>query len=217
MTKKQRIIGLILTNSLIVVLGTIAIALQIFSSNGQGGVDFNGVRAFNYFTNDGNIFCIIVSLITMITGFMMIKNEDKKPSRLLYLASLASSVNGIIIFMVVILLLMPAMGMLLFNGYTMLILHAVNPILIVLQFILFYPREHVSFKLCIFGALPVLLYGAVSITLCVTKVWTGSTIPYPFLNVYANPLWQTLLYVVGILGGAYLISFLINKIPSMEK
>ena len=56
---------------------------------------------------------------------------------------------------------------------------------------------------------PTLLYGVVAIILNVLRVWHG---PYPFLYVYEQPVWLTAVWVVVILGAAFLIALLLRVV-----
>lgn len=200
-------------NLAVAVLGLTAVLTQVFTSRAAtNGVDLSGTDAFRFFTNDGNIFCSFVSVITVVANVVcLIKHKDGKLPDWLYLLRLGSAVTGMVIFLVVVAILTPTMGAGLLSGFSMIILHAVDPILIVASFLLLDRRSgKVNVLKAVWGIVPVGIYGVIAIILCVAKVWTGNLIPYPFLDVYNNPWWASALYAVGMTAGAYGLTVLFN-------
>jgi hypothetical protein len=57
------------------------------------------------------------------------------------------------------------------------------------------------------------VYGLIAIILNYLRMLEG---PYPFLYVYRQPLWATIAWIIGIIGGAYAIArlLLVKKIKS---
>jgi hypothetical protein len=189
------------------ILGAIAIGMQIFTKADENNqVSVNGLNVLRYFTNDGNIFILITSLITGIYFiYSIIKNKEGVP-RWIYLLNLMSASSGVLIFVTVVFILFPYFGPVLLQGYLMIILHAINPLLALVLFLLC-TKGKIEKKISYLGMLPMAIYGIISLLLCITKVWTGDLIPYPFLRVYENPVWMSILYVVGMFSGTGLLSF----------
>lgn len=204
--KEKHLISLTL-NIVIVVLDIIAILNQLLS-NDTTLQNANGINIFRYFTNDGNIFAMIVAIINIVyISICIIKNKNND-SKIIYIFNLMSSVTLFLIFLVVVIILAPISPMLV-SGYNMIIEHVVVPFLCVCNF-LFLTNNKISKKMSLIGSLPLLLYGVIAIILCLTKVWTNELIPYPFLDIYNNPIWMTLLYAIGIIGGSFFVSILFN-------
>lgn len=218
MSKKLKIIISLCVNALIVILGSIAILTQIFATNSNGALSVSGFRVFKYFTNDGNILTIIVSSIIVVMNILELKkNEYTKPIWAYYL-QLASAVSGMIIFLVVMFMLLPVFGVGIILGYRMMVLHIINPLLAVATLILFGEKnKKISLKECIFGSAPVLVYGSIALILCITRVWEGDAIPYPFLRVYEQPWWASILYVCGIWGGSFGLGVAFNYLNTKFK
>ncbi|MCB9498706.1 MAG: hypothetical protein H6687_02320 [Bacillales bacterium] len=194
------LLGSLISNFLVAVLGSIALISAIDSAD-----------SFRMFTNDGNIYTVIVSVIFVVTNVILLINKKENLPRFIHVLRLSSAVTEAVIFLVVVIILLPSSGLFLLQGFSMLVLHVIVPILSVLSFLLFenYPKK-AQLTGTILGSLPVVLYGVIAITLVILKVWTGFQIPYPFLMVYSNPVWLTILYIVGIFGGTFGLSFLLS-------
>ncbi|MBE6529639.1 MAG: hypothetical protein E7680_03430 [Ruminococcaceae bacterium] len=54
---------------------------------------------------------------------------------------------------------------------------------------------------------PTLLYAGLAVALNFARIWYG---PYPFFHVYEQPWWQSILYAVVILPGAYIVAFFLH-------
>lgn len=214
---KKIIIASLAVNAIIAILGTIAIIRQIIENSMNTDPQFGTLSTFRYFTNDGNIYCVIASIVMLVLCIMSLVKKDFIKSKIAYAMKLASAVSGAIIFLVVMFILLPQYGISLLSGYTMMVLHVINPLLAIASFIVLdRTPEKLSLKETVYGSLPVFVYAFFALTLCISKVWTGEQIPYSFLDVYHNSLGSTLIYSVGILGGSWglsvLFCFLNNKI-----
>ncbi len=63
-------------------------------------------------------------------------------------------------------------------------------------------------KYRLFALTPTILYAAVAVTLNIAKVMDG---PYPFLHVYEQPVYMSIIWFAAILGGAYFMAWLLLK------
>lgn len=210
--KKKRLILSLICNSAITIFGIIAIILQFVGTNpDESDVSSHGIDTFRFFTNDGNMFIILVAIIYIVIDILLLTNKITKTKPIFYILKLASTTSAVIIFGIVMVLLLPMMGPSIISGYIMIILHIVNPILCTISFAFFEDNSvKLNFKKAILGDSPVLIYGAIVMVLCFTKTWTDNEIPYPFLHVYDNAPWLTIIYLIGILGGSIGISILSN-------
>ena len=57
-------------------------------------------------------------------------------------------------------------------------------------------------------------YGIIALILVATKVWNGRLIPYPFLRLYDNPWWQSVLYITFMFGGSALAALLLSMVTN---
>ena len=211
MKRKQILIMNLILHSLVVILGSIAIAIQFKTTSTNNSVSMGGWHVFRFFTNDGNIFCMVVSLITMChIIYSLVKGDDVLP-KWIYILNLMSAVSGLLIFFTVLFVLWPTLGPRLFVGYLMVVLHVVNPILVSTSF-LFTMHKDTRIKEGLYGMVPMLVYGVPVITLIITKVWTGNLIPYPFLKVYDNPWWGTMLMIIGMLSFCSILGIILTRL-----
>ena len=191
-----------------------AIIIQYFSV----GEMYTGIRQGNLgmlrmFTNDGNIFSAVAAVICgTYCIYCAIKNKEMN-SRVVYSLRLMAAVSEVIIFFIVVAVLMP-MGMtFLLTGYSMLVLHVIVPLITVVTFLTLDKRSSGTGKTgYLYGGTPVLVYGVIVLILCISKVWTGDMIPYPFFRVYDNPLWLTVVALAGIILGTFGFSWGLDRI-----
>lgn len=209
--KKRNILAFLslVTNGILVVLGTVALVLDYLA---------NRSVSFHYFTYDGNLLTVISSAIMLIAVMvrLLFKKRHSVPV-FVYLLKLASTVAETIILLMVVLALVPALGDGLFSGYSPVVLHAVDPLLCLISFLAFDPAadshpKHSYFLNMFVGSSYVIIYAAVALICVYLRLWTGSGIPYPFLNVYSNPTSETVLYAFAILGGALIFSLFFDWI-----
>lgn len=190
-------------NIILAVLGVIGLALCLKQ---------NGDLYLNYYTQQSVILSTIAAAVMAFFWWRKLKKPKTKVPMWAILLKYASVVSLTITFLVVLLVLIPiyatemgfwnATGWLLLSS-SMVYTHTLCPIIAAVLFLFFERHQFSGWKKVFIALIPTFLYAAVAIILNIAKVWDG---PYPFLRVYVNPIWQTILYVVGILGGAVLIS-----------
>ena len=93
----------------------------------------------------------------------------------------------------------------------MIVLHVLNPVLVSLSFIVTMHHDVKKIE-GLLGMVPMALYGIPVLTLIITKVWTKGLIPYPFLKIYDNPWWATILMLIGMFGGCALAGVFLSSI-----
>lgn len=124
-----------------------------------------------------------------------------------------------ITFMVVFFVLAPAGGIeeyiqIFFEG-PLKYQHTLCPILAVLSFLVIDTYQNGLKKNMVVASLtPTILYAVISTSLNIAKVMHG---PYPFLYVYEQPVWMSVIYVFLIIGMAYLIGVGLWKISWLIK
>lgn len=206
---QNKIIALIhiAIHAVIIVMGSIAIILQAISSS-QSILSEGGLAIFRYFTIDGNIFVCVASIV-IISYLIYAYIKKKDIPNYIYILHLMSAVSSLLIFLTVMVVLLPYYGSILLAGYIMIVLHATNPIIVLLSFLFLYNNK-IKKRLAILGIMPMAVYGIIAIILVACKVWTGRLIPYPFLELYDNPWWQSVLYITFMFGGSALAGLLLS-------
>ena len=201
-TKRNYIVSIIL-NLIIVLLELIGL---VYCSLNQG------LSMFTFYTVDSNYFLLVTSTLLLIY-LVMNHIKDKRIPKLVIFLKYTSTINVILTFIVVIFVLIPMGGvasikMMLLDG-VMSIHHVICPLLATISFIFFDPKEKINNKDLFLSLVPTIVYATIIIILNITKVITG---PYPFLHVYEQPIYMSILWVFIILGATLLISFLLKVI-----
>lgn len=173
----------------------------------RGGLNF-----IQFFTEDSNTYAMIACLILAIEEYRLLKNEIPSLPHWTALLKFIAAVCLTLTFLVVIFVLIPIQGgkdgvyFFLING-SMLYHHLLCPILVFVSFLWIDPLEPVTMKDVRLSLVPTLIYAGILILLNLAKVVDG---PYPFLRVYQQPVYMSLLWVMVILGGAYAIAWLLQ-------
>lgn len=191
LTTKQKTFNIcsLVCNATVFILGFIAIVLRVADYSAYGnGINDSAGGAFRFFTVDGNIYCVLAAAVMLAFNIINIVKKEYRVPFWAYMMKLASAVTGFVVFLVVMVALIGNIGEVKILGYVMFTLHAVNPTLCVVSFLVFERTDKkVNLKQTLLGALPVFIYAVLAIILCASKAWTGDEIPYPFLDVHANP------------------------------
>lgn len=171
-----------------------------------------GLEAFKYYTELSNLLLFIASVVNIFFATRAIvakKTTLPKPVWLLFYSAISTTT---LTFLVVVFVLSWMHNGLLFVLTTgsMLYTHTICPILGILCFILFAPKIFTK-KYALLATSLTGLYGLVAIILNILHIWRG---PYPFLYVHEQPVWASIAWLIGILGGAYGITrlLLVSKI-----
>ena len=161
-----------------------------------------------YYTQDSNLLSLMASFIYLI---YLYKGEVPKwVSIFKYISVLGLTVT----FLVALFILTPMYNFnlaLLFFEPSMFFNHLFCPILAFYSFV--FVESHVingwrdNIRACYFT----IFYGVLTIILNILNVIEG---PYPFLYVYKNPVYVSVLYFLLIVGGSFGISSLIGRIKN---
>ncbi len=195
----ERRLGAVLCNAILVALELVSLLISSLE---------NGWAQFRFYTQDSNYFAMLVSAAYLIAAFRSSKRGKPLPAWVVTLRYIATCLLSVT-FLVVLLILSPPYGWTgfrytLFTG-AMTFQHLLCPILSFVSFLLF-EREPIGRRAPLLALIPTALYAAVLVPLNAARALHG---PYPFLYVHEQPWWQSLLYGVVILGGAYLCAYLL--------
>ena len=187
-------------NVLIIILEIIGLVLSIKSLGG---------KVFLYYTQDSNLFLLLTSLLYLLT-------YNKKDKKVVGILKYGATLSVFITFIVVITILNPTMNL----SYRWLLLeesnlyyHTLCPILGVITFIFFDKYEIKGIKANFLSLVFTLIYTVVFIILNLVKVVKG---PYPFLYIYENPIWVTIIWFIVIDGGAILLAKLLEFVKQKQ-
>ena len=196
LTKREKRLCAILCNAMIVALELVGGMICTLET---------GLSQFQYYTQDSNYFAMIVAILFLV--FALRGGHDKPlPDWLILLRYMATCLLSVT-FLVVIFILCPPYGL---NGYRIGLLsgaqtfeHLLCPVLSFLSLYLFEDAPKLKYA-TLFALIPTLLYAVVVIPLNLAKLLHG---PYPFLYIYEQPWWQSVIFAIVIPAIAYMVAF----------
>ena len=157
--------------------------------------------------------------------------KEKTISHFLYMISLISICNEIIILIVVIIIFLPFADSIiiksLLGSYKVANLHLTIPILLNFRF-LFLDKRKRQLKIYekFYGGIPMFIYGIIMFILCLAKVFTSydkdngdGKIPYPFFDLY-HQSWYISFFIILLIfifgfGIGFLFDFLNKKLEKL--
>ena len=195
---------------LVFILDTVITVLEIISMH----IVFssNGLFGFAFYTHDSNIIALIACLLSAAYSFRYLKSDRPVPQWTGVL-KFAAAAGLTLTFLVVVFVLAPITGgglnsyrMMLTTG-SMLYQHLLCPILIVISLLIQKPQ--LPKRTVLWAIIPTLVYAAVLVILNLAHLVSG---PYPFLMVYDQPVYMSVVWMIVIVGGAYLIIRLLYRL-----
>ena len=169
-----------------------------------------GWSSFIYYTQDSNALALIAAILFVCSTIWQARgHKNKKFDKFMRMLKYTAVVSVAITLVVVITILSWTTKYSLWRLMTlhsMLYHHTICPILCIASFLVCekynYQKKHAWI-----GIGFTLMYAAVTIFLNLIGEMVG---PYPFLKVYSQPWWASVLWCVIILGGAYIIARLLR-------
>lgn len=211
MEERRKLTFALLANAVIVMLELVALVLSLME---------HGLGNFAFYTQDSNYLAAVASLLYCVYAVRELRGGAEIP---LWIHSFRYiSVSCLMVtFFVVLFVLMPMAGenaLFMLYGGSMLYQHTVCPILAAVSFFVLergkpLPKQEISRAL-----IPTLAYALAAVVLNILRVIEG---PYPFLLVYAQPWYLSVLWCAVILGIAGILAFgvlnLHNFMVKMER
>ena len=202
MSKNKQSIFLITAvaiNFAIFVLEVVGIFLSAFAY---------GWGLFVYYTQLSNIFALLVSASFVTYGICVIVSKSYIIplwlKLLRFMVTCCLAVTMIVVFVVLI----PMIGE---GGFRLMVLvnatpyhHLICPLLSIISFIFFELKPELNLKHTVLALVPTIIYGLVMFLLNLLRVVEG---PYPFLLVYNQPWFMTIVWAIAIFGLAYTIGW----------
>ena len=193
-------------NVLISLMGISALYIKFFI--------YDGIIAFRAFTNDGNLFTTVISVISVYWNIRELIDGRENNSRRMFYMRLASAVTEAVIFIINLMGYLP-----IFPDnpsiwpYHMFCLHVGIPVLAVLRFVFFEkPLGILSPANLLRGTIPIGVY-AVGATLAIKlRILPASLIPYSFLDFESNFLWYVVLALIVIPSFGFLWSWMFYRL-----
>ena len=194
-----RLVCALCANLLIVILEIIALILSLIEQ---------GPASFLFYTQDSNYLAMAASLLFCVYAVKEMREKGVVPVWLYSLRYITVSCL-MVTFFVVVFVLMPMMGeyalVMLYRG-SMLYQHTLCPFLAVFSFFVFEMKSVLPKTDIIKALIPTFIYALITIILNICKVVNG---PYPFLMVYSQPWYMSILWCIIILGIASILAFVV--------
>lgn len=216
---KKNIVALAL-NIILIVIGLIGLIETIIGF---------GNPALEYYTQLSNYFALISATIYTIYLYKNIKaktiennnNKEIKDTTIPKWVSIlkySSTLSLLVTFLVVVFILTPMFGLKSFSWMllqgTNLYFHTICPILTFISFIFFEKHNIKGLRDNIRAMYFTMIYATLFIILNILRVVKG---PYPFLMVYDQPIYMSVIWFILIVGGAFGLSMLIMLIKNKQE
>lgn len=190
----------LVSNLIIIILEVISFAILITRN---GGIT---VGVLVYCTRLSNLLALIAGILVVIFIF---RNKEGELPKWLSLLRFITTIMLFVTFLISLFVLTPAVG----SFYKMMIEnqlkfhHLLCPLLSIVSFIFFEKGGRLSVKDNFLATMPTLIYGIIMLILNGARVLDG---PYPFLRVYNQPVWATVLWIAGIYLGTFLLGLILR-------
>ena len=198
----KRQIAALAANLIIIIMEILGLRLSIQQS---------GLSLFQYYTQDSNLLALFACAFCAGYNIRNLRRGGTALPVWVKLFKYMAVCCLMVTLVVVVTILAPTSGkdgfQIMFFHHSMLYHHLLCPVAALLSFVFLdidppLPRRHIRFTL-----IPTLLYAVIALILNIVKIMDG---PYPFLHVYQQPVYMSVLWFVLILGGAYLLAWLIH-------
>jgi hypothetical protein len=165
-----------------------------------------GKIQIEFYTEDSNIFALIV---TIIYSYYLFSN--KKVPKIVNILRLSSLAMLMITFLTVSLVLVPIYRMDLSFAYwgPNFFYHLVCPILFFINYTFVSKKEEFSTKDLFISTTPTIIYGIIVTTMNVIVKGYG---PYPFLYVYEQPVYLSVLWILIFFMTNLVITICLSKL-----
>ncbi len=173
----------------------------------------NGIGILGFFTQESNLLMLVAAGCSAV--YMLTHWGEDIPRWILSFEYMATCMVTVT-FVTVILVLAPMTApsgagavLWLFIGGSNLYHHLLSPVLAIVAFLVF-EREYVAgIRDAVVAASPTFLYATVATALNIAKVVRG---PYPFLHVYEQPWWVSVIWFIVIPMSGFVFALLFGFI-----
>ena len=205
--QKKRLQLSFLINLIIVIMEIITLAMS--ASN-------YGFTLFRFYTEDSNIFALIACSLCAYYSLKCLKGHSSAIPLWVKTAKYMATCCLTVTFVVVVCVLAPTAGpggyqMMLLQG-SMLLHHFLGPVLAFISFVFLEKEPLLPKKYSFYALIPTLIYAVIILILNISHLIVG---PYPFLHVYEQPVYITILWCIIIIGGAYIFTILLRHLNHM--
>ncbi len=169
-----------------------------------------GLGNLRWYTVLSNVFALVTSIAWLISYLKRGGKVRYIAGMLRYMASCCLAVTFLTVIFVLVPMAAPSGGVarVLYKG-PQIYHHILCPLISCLSFIFLEQGMRINKKMALASNVPTLTYAVVFIILNLLRVTVG---PYPFLHVYEQPVYMSVIWFFVIAGVALGSSFLIGKL-----
>jgi len=178
----------LICNAAIVLLEIVAVCLNMREG---------GLPVFRYYTVLSNVFAGLASALFVVFFFARRGQTPLLVARLRFYFTCCLTITLLVVVFVLAPMLKDYTLWQLLTQGSMLYQHLLCPVLAIVSFTVFERDGRLTRRDVLFSLIPTALYAAVTIPLNIARVLYG---PYPFLLVYEQPVWASVLWVFAIFG-----------------
>lgn len=175
------------------IIKIIAIIVSIYGM----AKSFSGMMFFTYFTNLSNIFIDVMLLIFLIYDFLLWQQKEIKIKQIMYIIKFMATISITLTLFVYMFILAPTnkdgfIHAYINNGAGSLCVHFINPLLAIIDFLVFDSYYQSDKRHVLYAVIPPLVYvGYIIVLGQVFQIrWDDTMLaPYNFLNYGAKTGW----------------------------
>lgn len=197
---KQKIIALIV----------LAIDIAMVAMEAKVYLPWSGPMPMRFYTNSSNVLAMIVCAICAVTGAVCLIFGIDMPrwaQVLRYVAACCLMVT----FIIAACVLVPLDPGATFKGFMLeggnLYVHTLCPLLLLASYLIS-GGEPLTVKHAAIAIIPTVIYGTVTLIMIAKRVYLA---PYFFFRIYAQPWYETVKWMSIIVGGNFIVSWLLTK------
>lgn len=218
MTKKKRIISIILNFSIFLMVIAAAVVMFTgfkFMHGPEVILDRSNIEMFEFFTVDSNLFMAIVAVIFAVYEIMLLAGKIKRIPKWVYTLKLMSTSAVTLTFLVVFLYLgwiaKDGLPSLLMNSN--LFLHLLVPITSIITFVCFEKTGLLKIKDTLWGLVPMFLYGLFYVSNVLIHTNHGVVSPkYDFYYFVYYGVWRLVIVIPLMFMLNYFATFILWKL-----
>jgi hypothetical protein len=176
----------------------------------------HGLGLLEFYTELSNILLLVSCIVSLVSRLIARRRGGGIPHAVWVLRFVATACVTLT-FVTVVAVLAPMMsrdGIM--SGYvamllmgSMLYMHLICPLLAIFSFVRLEPRDDARGHETLVAIAPTVVYAIVTVTLNLLRVIEG---PYPFLRVYEQPVWASVLWLVVMVAAAWGIAVLVRRL-----
>lgn len=177
-----------------------------------------GIWNLRYYTVLSNVLALAVSILYVIYYICNFKQKENDFPRWLKQLKFVACNCLAVTFVVVIAVLIPMNGIQSIEHYIFgsanIYHHVFCPIVMIFSFCVFEKERKITMRDNVLAMIPTILYAMVMIILNVGRVLKG---PYPFLYVYEQPIYMSVIWTVSILALTYVLGLILRVLNGRKR